>query len=145
MSWPAMETALIAMITAAVPVGVRVMTVDDVADIQDKSQFAPSVQILYKGFNVKKTATSNDQAKVSHLFDVAVCMRSAAQQGGNVTARTSALALAETVTRRLMGATLPGAQTDSVSLVGASAPVAAAGFVYAPVSFEVGAVFTSAN
>ena len=52
MSWQAMETALIAMITAAVPAGVRVMTVDDVADIQDKSQFAPSVQILYKGFSV---------------------------------------------------------------------------------------------
>ena len=83
MSWRTVETELLKIITDAVPSTVKVMTADDVAELVDRNQFAPSVQLLYMGLTVQD---QNAKAvAVTYKFDIAVCMRSASITGLSVT------------------------------------------------------------
>lgn len=138
MSWRTVETELLKIITDAVPSTVKVMTADDVAELVDRSQFAPSAQILYTGLTVQD---QNAKAvAVTYQFDIAVCMRSASEQGRNGVAKLSATDLSEQLIAALIGRSTSSTTRMPIKLVNSTAPVAAAGYVYIPTSYEVSSV-----
>jgi hypothetical protein len=138
MGWREIEEDVIDIITAAVPASVRVMSASDVTDMLNRTQFAPSVQVLYGGFSVVDSHTK--AVAITNRFDVVVCMRSALEQGGNQIAKLSAADLSELVVAHLIGKTVDTARRNAIKCTGAPQPVANAGYVYIPTSYEVSSV-----
>ncbi len=141
MSWRTVETELLNIITEAVPSTVKVMTADDVAELVDRSQFAPSAQILYTGLTVQ--GQNSKAVAVTYQFDIAVCMRSASEQGRNGVAKLSATDLSEQLIAALIGRSISSTTRMPIKLVNSTAPVPAAGYVYIQTSYEVSSVINA--
>lgn len=141
MSWRTVETELLNIITEAVPSTVKVMTADDVAELVDRSQFAPSAQLLYTGLTVQ--GQNSKAVAVTYQFDIAVCMRSASEQGRNGVAKLSATDLSEQLIAALIGRSISSTTRMPIKLVNSTAPVPAAGYVYIQTSYEVSSVINA--
>lgn len=132
------ESAIVAAVTAVVPAGVRVMVSDEIASVEERSQFTPAVHVVYAGYSVDETAAQGKRAKVTHQWDVVAVTRSARDRGENTTARISTYDLADTVTRSLMGAVVTvNSRPVALALANGGGAFYGAGFAYISARFEL--------
>lgn len=143
MNFTALQTELVAAIVGIVPEAVKVLVSEDLAAVEERSQYTPSVHVVYGGYRVKASSNQGKHLQIIYTFDVVACTRSARGAGQTTDAAIKAGELCELVARNLIGRSLASARSNSLQLVQAPNPVYSAGFIYLPLSFEIEAHFSA--
>ena len=143
MNFTAIQTELVDAIGGIVPNTVKVLVSEDLAAVEERSQYTPSVHVVYNGYRIKNCTSNGKAAQIIYTFDVVACTRSARGAGQTTDAAIKAGELCELVAKNLMGRSLASARSNSLQLVQAPNPVYSAGFIYLPLSFEIEAYFSA--
>jgi hypothetical protein len=143
MNFTAIQTELVAAISGIVPETVKVLVSEDLAMVEERSQYTPSVHVVYGGYRIKASSNNGKNLQIIYTFDVVACTRSARGAGQTTEAAIKAGELCELVAKNLLGRSLASARSNALQLVQAPNPVYSAGFIYLPLSFEVEAFFSA--
>ena len=144
MSFTAVQSDIVAILQAAMPSPVKVLVSEDLAAVEERSQYTPAVHVVYGGYTVSQNSGTGEQAQVTYSFDIVGVSRSGVDRGLPATATATAGDLCLTAIRNLMGKNLPSAmRATPVRLASSARPVVSAGFVYVPASVEVEAIISS--
>jgi hypothetical protein len=142
-NFTAIQNELVEAIGSIVPNAVKVLVSEDLAAVEERSQYTPSVHVVYSGYRIKNSTSNGKAVQIIYTFDVVACTRSARGAGQTTDAAIKAGELCELVAKNLMGRSLASARSNSLQLVQAPNPVYSAGFIYLPLSFEIEAYFSA--
>lgn len=143
MNFTVIQNELVEAIGGFVPETVKVLVSEDLAAVEERSQYTPSVHVVYNGYRVKASSNLGKNLLIIYTFDVVACTRSARGAGQTTDAAIKAGELCELVAKNLIGRSLASARSHSLQLVQAPNPVYSAGFIYLPLSFEIEAQFSA--
>jgi len=131
----ALETLIIARLKALCPAARAVLSVDDLADVAERSQTAPALHVVYGGFRVN-SATDNGRSAVTEQrwLVIAVTRCSAQRDAAPAEARARSGVLAREALAALMG-WRPAPGMRPLTLSTPPNPIFSNGMAYIPLAF----------
>lgn len=130
-----LEPLIIARLKASVPAARAVLAAEDLADVQERSQVAPALHVIYGGYRVTEASENGRTAATEQTWIVVVVVKGAGQRGDAAAAlRASAAALVTPVLSALMG-WRPAERMRPMKLANGPRPVFSSGFAYFPLTF----------
>ena len=138
------ESLIIARLQQRLGNGVRVLTAQDLAGVQELSQFHPAVHLLLTGDNPTEAVARGRNQKIEQQWTVIVVTKSVKEMKTGAGARSIAGPLIADVMRALSGWS-PGERF--IPLMRTRTPYrpqhSPGGFFYFPVAFATGFVFNT--
>lgn len=136
--WTDIEQSLVDVLKTALP-DVRVLTANDLKDVDEANQPTPAVHVIYNGYRVSESRPDGLISRVSQNWMTVIAVKNLRDRKRGSAARTDAVALAEKIAGALMGEKLPAAAGPLV-LATAPAPGASDGFLYVPIAWTADVV-----
>ncbi|SIQ96453.1 hypothetical protein SAMN05421829_108164 [Aromatoleum tolulyticum] len=130
-----LEPLIIERLKATVPAARAVLAAEDLADVQERSQVAPALHVIYGGYRVLEATDTGRAATTEQTWIVVAVVKGAGQRGDAPAAlRASAAALVSPVLSALMG-WRPADRMRPLKLANGPRPVFSGGFAYFPLTF----------
>lgn len=130
-----LEPLIIERLKASVPAARAVLAAEDLADVQERSQVAPALHVIYGGYRVAEAAENGRGAITEQTWIVVAVVKGAGQRGDAPAAlRASAASLVGQVLAALMG-WRPAERMRPLKLANGPRPVFSGGFAYFPLTF----------
>lgn len=131
----ALEPLIVDRLKARCPAARAVLSVDDLADVAERSQTAPALHVVYGGFRVSGGADSARSAVTEQRWLVVVVTRCSAQRGAApAETRARSGVLAREALAALMGwRPVPGMRP--LALATPPNPIFSKGMAYIPLAF----------
>ncbi len=130
-----LEPTIVERLRAKLPKAVRVMSAADLAGMQQATQFAPAVHVIYQGYRVRSVKANGLVSLVEQTWITVIVTRNARDQKAGTAARIDAGPVSLDVYQALAG-WLPDGACDVMTL--AEAPNAGfdAGLFYMPLAWR---------
>lgn len=131
-----LEPLIIARLKAAVPAARAVLAAEDLTDVQERSQTAPALHVIYGGYRVVSASESGRGANTEQTWIVVAVVKGASQRAdGPAAVRASGAELVGPVLAALMG-WRPSERMRPLKLANGPRPVFSGGFAYFPLTFS---------
>lgn len=130
-----LEPTIVERLKAVLPKAVRVMSAADLAGVQQATQLAPAVHVMYQGYRVKKTEANDLVSLVEQTWLTVIVVRNARDQKAGADARIDAGPIALAVHQALAG-WLPEGACSNLRLADAPNAGFDAGLFYMPLAWK---------
>lgn len=131
----ALEADIVARLRARCPAARAVLTAEDLADVQARSQTTPALHVIYGGYRVLEASDTGRNARTEQTWVVVVALRAATQRATAASApRVRAGELVGELLAALMG-WRPAANMRPLTLANGPRPVFRDGCAYLPFAF----------
>lgn len=130
-----LEPLIIERLKATVPAARTVLAAEDLADVQERSQVAPALHVIYGGYRVIEASENGRAASTEQSWIVVAVVKGASQRSdGPAALRASAAELVGPVLSALMG-WRPVDRMRPLKLANGPRPAFSGGFAYFPLTF----------